>query len=656
MRNDTLGRHGASARRGLATIAFLKARFDARMDHLGMFQPFVEDAIRRADSDDIELSVVQRSIQDSAGLSIPADIVKTLLRRATKKGLLTRGGGRYFRSHKSGEDTELRERIAELDRAHQRLSVHLREFAANRGDELGTDEDALAALARFLDVNHMGMVLGQTLETGPWETRSRLDYTVAAFVTKIVSTGGPCYAVLEGVVQGLIVQNALLLRDIPTIRRYLNGLSVYFDTGVLVRALGYAGLVEQQVAVEALNLIRGAGARLYAFERTIHEVETILRVYERRLASQEGMRTLYGTPLTYHFLSIKATPADIRQEIALLRRSLAKLGIHTREFPTHISEYTENEQSLAEALRDPGKSPDDDDARVWHDVEAISAIATLRAGARPTQVSKAKYVFVSGSSQTVSNATRWYRETYLRGVAPIVHFRSLTNTAWLARPAEASSVPMHELIAVCQAMLRPSTEVWSRFVAGLSDMVSTGDLSDDESIAVLASEFTQVRLSDFEPDADVEANTIREIVERTRAEQETHLRAELDEERRKREKIERAITVAEGHTATIISTVEIRSERWATFAAGTVYSFLYVVLVLGGIWTLPTEWSESTRAHQTGALVWWFCVVVFLICSFVASFTRRFRVFNLYDHLKAWFAHRLKRLLLPSLGAMERSD
>ena len=656
MRNDTLGRHGGSAHRGLATIAFLKARFDAGMDHLGMFQPFVEDAIRRADSDEIELSVVQRSVQDSAGLSIPTDIVKTLLRRATKKGLLTRGGGRYFRSRKPEEDAELRERISELERAHQRLSAHLREFAASRGDLLGTDEDALAALARFLDVNHMGMVLGQTLETGPWETRSRLDYTVAAFVTKIVSTGGPCYAALEGVLQGLIVQNALLLRDIPTMRRHLKGLTVFFDTGVLLRALGYAGLVEQQVAVEALNLIRGAGARLYAFERTVHEVETILRVYEQRLGSQEGIRTLYGTPLTYHFLSVKSTPADIRQEIALLRRSLAKLGIHTREFPTHIAEYTENEQSLAEILRDPRKNPGDDDARVWHDVEAVSAVATLRAGARPTQVSDAKYVFVSDSPQTVSNATRWYRETYLRGMAPIVHFRSLTNSAWLARPADASSVPMHQLIAVCQAILRPSTEVWSRFVAGLSDMVSSGDLSDDESIAVLASEFTQVRLADFESDADVEANTIREIVERTRAEQETHLRTELDEERRKREKIERAVTVAEGHTATIISTVEARSERWATFAAGTVYSCLYVILVLGGIWTLPTEWSESTRAHQTGALVWWFCVVVFLICSFVATFVRRFRVFNLYDHLKVWFALRLKRLLLPSLGTMERSD
>ena len=621
-----------------------------------MFQPFVEEAIRRADSDEIELSGVQRSVEDASGLSIPTDIIKTLLRRATKQGLLTRGGGRYFRTGDLGEDAELRARITELERAHQGLSAHLREFAADRGVELGTDDDALAALTRFLDANHIGMVLGQTPEAGPWEIGSRLDHTIAAFVTKVVDSGGPCYAVLEGVVKGLIVQNALLLRDIPTSRRYLGGLTVFFDTGVLLRALGHTGLVEQQVAVEALNLIRRAGARLFTFERTVNEVEAILRVYEQRLGSQEGVRSLHGTPVTYHFLSVKATPADIRQKIALLRNSLARLGIRIQEFPAHAAEYTKNEQGLADILRDPRKSPGDDDARVWHDVEAIAAIITLRAGARPAQVSRAKYVFVSDSSRTVLSAARWYRETHPRGVEPIVHFRLLTNTAWLVRPADASSVPMHQLIAVCAAVLRPSIELWSRFVAGLSELVSSGDLNDDESLAVLASEFTHDRLADFESDADVEADTLREIVERVRAEQETHLRSELDEERRRREETEQAITVAKGHAATIISTVEERAERWASFAARTVQGLLYMVLVLGGILTLPTEWSEWTRAHQVGALVWWFCVVVFMGCSFVASFTRRFHVLNVYGYLQVRFAHRLKRLLLPSLGALERSD
>ena len=645
-----------AARRGLATIAFLKARFDAGMDHLGMFQPFVEDAIRAAEVDEIELSTVQRSVRDTTGLYIPTDIVKTLLRRAARKGLLTRRGGRYFRAKARGESGELRDRIEELEHGHQKLATHLRKFASEHGVELGTNDDALAALTSFLDANHIGIVLGQAPETARRDRRPQVERIVAAFVAAIVEEGGSSYAALEGVVQGLIVQNALLLRDIPSTRRHLDGLTVFFDTGVLLRALGYAGLVEQQVTVESLNLIRAAGAKLCTFERTVNEVETILRVYEHRLGSHEGVRSLYPNSLTYNFLSAKTTPSDIRQMIALLRDSLLKLGVRIRDFPIHVPEYTENEQVLAETLRDPRRSDDSDDARVWHDVEAIAAIMTLRAGARPKQVWNAKYVFVSGSSQTVSNATRWYRETYPASVEPIVHFRSVTNTAWLVRSADASRVPMHELAAVCQAVLRPSAEVWTRFVAGLGELVVSGDVSDDESIAVLASEFTHVRLADFDPETDMEASTIREIVERARAEQETHLRAELDDERRRRQESERAASVAEGHAASIVSRVEAQAERIAKIVAGAILCSLCAVLVLGGVWSLPTEWSESTRAHQVWAVLWWVCVASFMGCSVAALFTPRLQVLSLFDILKTSFTKLLKRRLLPGPLANVRSE
>ena len=621
-----------------------------------MFQPFVEDAIRSAVSDEIELSAIQSLVHETTGLAIPTGIVKSLLNRAAKKKLLRRRGGRYFRSESCKRDTDLRDKIKDLERAHQGLATDLRDFAVKRGEHLGTDDDALAVLTKFLDVNHLGIVLGQTPETGIWEAGSQLDRIVAAFVTKVVEENGPSYAVLEGVLQGLIVQNALLLRDIPTTRRHLDGLAVYLDSGIVLRALGYAGQVEQQVAVESLNLIRAAGARLNTFGGTVNEVESILRVYENRLGSQAGVRSLYATPLTYHFLTSKATPADIRQEIALLKKSLAKLGIRIRDFPQHITKYTEDEQALADVLKDTSKARESDEARVWHDVDAIAGVLTLRAGARSNRVRNAKYVFASGSTRTVANAARWYRETYPTGVAPIVHFRSVTNTAWMVKPAGASSVPMHELVAVCQALLRPSTEVWSRFVSGLSDLVSSGDVSDDESVAVLASEFTHVSLGDIESDADVEASTIHEIVERVRAEQATELRSELKDERRKRKESERVAAASAAHTTTIITSVEARVVRLSRLGAGIVYSLLCGVLVLGAIWTLPTEWSDLARVSEVWTLVWWVCVVGFLCCSLAALFTRRFQFLNVFELLKGWFERRLRQFWLSDLEVRKRLD
>ena len=648
MSDHTSGHRGKNARRGLATIAFLKARFDAGMDHLDMFQPFVEDAIRHYEEDDIDVAGVQGAVRDLTGLSIPADIVKTLLRRAAKKGLLTRGGGRYLRTQHYDEDPELAARIRELGLAHLDLAARLRQFAARRGEELKSDDDALAALTRFLDANHIGVVLGQPIQMRSPDGVARLDHAVAAFVADLVEEGGPDCAVLEGIVKGFIVQNALLLRDIPITGRHLDGLTVFVDTGVLLRALGYAGPMEQQAATEALGLIRAAGARLYAFERTVNEVENILRVYESKLGSSTGTRSLRGTPLTYYFLKTKATPADIRQEIALLRKNLGTLGIRMREFPRHIHQHTEDEQALADALKNPRKSQNsDDDSRVWHDVEAVAAVITLRAGARPSQVPNAKYVFASGSSYTVLTAARWYRESYPHGLEPIVHFRSVTNAAWFLRPADASDVPMHDLVAVCATVLRPSPEVWSSFVRRLDELVTSGDLSDDESIAVLATGFTRIELADLESEADVEATTVREIVERVREEHETKLRSQLDDGQRKLEESERAAVAARAEATLIRSAAQAQAERLATWAAGAIYAVLCSVLLLGAILTLPMEWVDSTRVDHVLKFALWGCIALFFVFSLLGFFTRRFHVLNVFDRLKARFASRLQRMLLP---------
>ena len=78
--------------------------------------------------------------------------------------------------------------------------------------------------------------------------------------------------------------------------------------------------------------------------------------------------------------------------------------------------------------------------------------------------------------------------------------------------------------------------------------------------------------------------------------------------------------------------------------------------ILGGIWTLPTEWSVLARASEAWTLVWWVCVAGFLCCTLAALFTRRLQFLNVFDLLKGWFARLLRRRWLPSLEVGERSD
>ena len=649
------------ARDGLATVAFLKARFDAGKDHLDMFQPFVDEAIRHYKTDDIDLDGIRGAVRSSTGLRIPAQLLKTLLRRATKRKLLTRGGGRYLRSPHQNPDPEFATRMQDLRAIQIGLGARLRRFAATLGQKLGSDDEALAALTRFLDANRIGVVLGQRLATESPAAEPKMNRAVASFVTKIIEENGQDREVLEDIVKGVVVQNALLLRDVPTVGRHLHRLKVFVDTGVLLRALGYAGPAEHVAVGESLLLIHAAGAHLRVFERTVNEIENILRVYERNLGSPEGTKSLRGTPLTYHFLRIRATPADIRQEFALLRKKLRELGFRIQEFPKHIREHTENEQALADSLKDPTIGPDSDTERIRHDVDAIAAILTLRAGARPTRLRDAKYVFASDSSRTVSTAERWWYRDHKRGLEPLVHFRSVANTAWLLRPANGAAVPIQELVAVCAAVLRPSAQIWSGFVRGLDELVTSGALSDDESIAVLANELTQIELSDQEDEGDIEATTVLEIVGRVRDEQEARFRSELDtserkqkesrrkqkESERKQMESERRAEAAQAQVASFRVGVQARAERLAAWPAGVIFGLLCGALLVGAVLGLPTEWSLPPRGNLLANLAWWSPVVLFFGVSLLSFFIPRFHVFNVFSRLKAWFAPRLLRMLLP---------
>ena len=276
----------------------------------------------------------------------------------------------------------------------------------------------------------------------------------------------------------------------------------------------------------------------------------------------------------------------------------------------------------------------------------IAAIMTLRVGARPSRMPDAKYVFASDSARTVATVSQWYRRSYPHGLEPIVHFRSVTNAAWVLRPADASNVPMHQLVAVCAAVLQPSVDVWSRFVSHLNGMVKTGELSDDESIAVVASAFTRMELADVESDEDVEATTVREIVERVRAEEQTQYTTQLDEERRQRKASDKAIVVARSEIAELKGTARAQAERLATLGARGIYGVFLGILALGAFWTLPTSWSESTRRDELWGIVWWACVLGFLVCS-ILCFTGPFHVLNLYGHLRRSLTQCLQRVLLP---------
>jgi hypothetical protein len=511
----------SSPTRGLATIALLKLNFDAGRDHIAMFEPFVRDAIGSLPTSDFSLEELQAAITSRHQLLLPASALRTLLARTAREGYVRREGGRYFRSPLAREVPDLLSSRGEVEARQQRLAVALREAASQHGLALASDDAALALILEFLERNHVSLALtGESFEAAVTEpsdadrSDKRLSVT-ARFLRDALAAQGDLASIIQECLEGYILQNTLLLKDIASASRRFRNLQVYCDSGLLFRVLGLHDQIAETATKELFSLLRQTGAGLNAFDTTLREMRRILDVHEKHIGTSAGRMLLRPSDLTRFLLTARFSPSDVREQNALLELNLGGLGVNIRQLPAHRAESTLDEKNLASRLAD---KPDGESAdRVTHDVDCVAGILTMRAGQSSDTLDDARFVFASTGALTVRNTTAWYRSQGGAGVAPMIHYLVLSNLAWLKKPSSASGLKVHELMALCVAALRPSRATWQTFVRYLKSLERSGRLSSDEVTAMVANSLTDRVLADEDVDEDSDAATLSEVVERIKA-------------------------------------------------------------------------------------------------------------------------------------------
>ena len=505
--------------RGLATIALLKVNFDAGQDHIDMFLPFALDAVRSLDEDAFQLGHARVAITKRFRLTIPDHTLSTILSRAVKRGYCRRSAGHYVRELDRFRNTDLAEQIQSVEREHWSLAKRLREFSADTRAEVASDEEALQVLLTFLNDKHVAMILDEPDEILFRSKLSALTDNQTRVTARFLNT---CYQsepeltrYVQRMVEGFVLQNALLLRDIGSTRGSFKDLSVYFDSLFLLRALGLAGINAQTASRELIELLKATHARLFVFERTVAEMQRILRFYQEKLGTTNGIFELREGAITRHLLSKRYGPADIAQAVGLMETQLRGLGLAIRPFPEHRFRYTLDEDDLTQRLQRPNQQTDE---RVRHDVDCAAAILTLRQLRESRSLDATNAVFVTTNKSVVDTVTGWYKNQKKSGVPPMVRHLTMSTAAWLKKPAAAGNVKLHELIASCSAALQPSTKRWQAFKGHLGKLQQNGELSSEEMVAVVAHELTETRLFESDDTEYEDPSTVREIVESVKKE------------------------------------------------------------------------------------------------------------------------------------------
>ncbi len=344
----------ARTTKGLATLAMLKANYDAGRDHIDIFLPFVADVLPLFKDATCTAEKVRSAVRDTHALEIPEHAMQTLLRRCVKKGFLRREGGAFFIDEGRLGQTGLLVRRREAEAEQAELARAFRSFAANKNRTIESDDAALEMLLAFMEYYHVPLLLGRSTDPrivpsshlNPAEMR-----LVAGFISDVCNMQEKLRGVVQRMIEGFVLQNVAFLKDLGVARRRFSNLMVFFDTRFVFHVLGLGDTSNVRAARESFALLKDTGARTAVFNVTIREIKGILRVYEERLRTKAGTRTLHPTELTRHFLTKGYGPSDLKQVIVTLEEDLQRLGLEVKQIPAHVPEYTLNEGNSSAVCR-----------------------------------------------------------------------------------------------------------------------------------------------------------------------------------------------------------------------------------------------------------------------------------------------------------------
>ena len=636
------------APRGLATVALLKTRLDEGKDYIALYEPFIYDALTHVKSNDFLSQDVKTALQQRSGIVLPTDTIQTLLGRCVRHGYLQRNGGRFFRTSQPVPDIGLDDALAAAESEQQELGRSLLTYATAQQVVLESAASALDALATFVSENKVHILLDESLQKSLSERSSderRIARVIARFITDKCSHNSVLNTSLRRLTEGIVLHDALLLVELPKAGERFHDLQVFIDTSVLFSAIGLHGVASSLAAKEALTLLRESGARTFAFHRTIDEMRGILAIFEERLATTEGRLALWPTPLAHHVLKSKLSPADIRVISTTLEAKLLKLGIQSRDYPQRNPKFTWDEVALEKILADPARQ-DAVTPRVRHDVDAVAAVLTLRRGRPSTSINRSVAVFCTASGRVVRNVQRWFAEQGRQGVPPVVHQIALTNIAWLKKPAVVPDLKMHELVALCGAVLRPSRETWDRFIGVLRDLRTDGTITDDETAAIVASELTEPLLARLDDEFEPDANSITEAIERVRDEYRQAAWAGAEEAiRRVKEDasmVEQTASAAMDRAEAIEARLEVWVGRISRLAAQVVFVLGVLVAVVSGVLSWPDLLNGITGTVK------WVARVVLVVMAILGVYSTAYGI-TLAD-IRTWISNqvsnRLRRIWL----------
>ena len=338
-------------------------------------------------------------------------------------------------------------------------------------------QSLLGFLSRF-SVDFIRAYVFSTALPGSLKTTTTSDVVVSRFIRHLYDSQDSTFESVIILVKGQMYSNALICPDLESIQKTFKRVTFYFDTPVVLSALGFQTEVNAAATRELLNLIVRLKGAISVFSHTVSEIDTVLEFVESHIDHSRITSRGLG-----HFRDRKMKRGDIALFRGELDANLKKIGFEIKKTPDYVVEHQIAEADLEERLRSALNYRSARGAE--YDANSVRSIFALRRGSVPRRLEDCSAVFVTDNSMFARIAFEHGKnQNSTREVSSVITDYCLANVAWLKAPLGAPDLPEKETIAACYAALEPSSPLWDRYLKELDALEKKRSMTADD-LAVL---------------------------------------------------------------------------------------------------------------------------------------------------------------------------
>lgn len=482
---DLFGTERANPTSLLTTLALINVNWEShRRSYLDNFQPFVLEALRTNPSLAWDDATARDQLAAMFGLLLPTRVVGSLLKRCAQQGMATREHNRYVlttQGRSAGNPEGFAALQSNCRRQQRSLASSLARLANERFDLPWSEDSAESALATYIEAYAVPLLASSTRgdAVDVLDRSAGQEYVVSVFVADIVRRDPEKFRYLDEMVKGSMLASALYLDVQADVDRKFARTTLYLDTPILLKTLGFEGPDPELAGRQVLEMVLGQGAALGCFEHTLREVTGVLDSAKNSLLS--GTQKGDEPGVLSYLRSTNAAASDVDLSIARLEAQIRGLGVSILPTPAYANELGIDETALEDLLQ-KRVGYAHRGARVA-DVNSLYSVHRARHGSAPRQLERCKAVLVTDNERLVS-AAREFFDRQAHGWPLAMLENDLAALAWVKEPQRYPDLPRAQVIADCIAAHLPSQPLWTKVTEEIERLQSRGEINEAD-IAIL---------------------------------------------------------------------------------------------------------------------------------------------------------------------------